>query len=93
MASPRHYGHSARDISNVMQKLQGRHKMLTHSHWSTLVCSVFRGDLASQYELIVTLKISYIHLILFAHDPLSLICVMLKFKFIWLINVWHVKGM
>lgn len=28
-----------------MQKLQGRRKMLTHSHCSTLVCSVFRGDL------------------------------------------------
>lgn len=44
MASPRHYGHSARDIANVMQRLQGRCKMLTHSHCSTLVCSVFRGD-------------------------------------------------
>lgn len=36
MASPRHYGHCARDIANVMQKLQGRCKMLTHSHCSHL---------------------------------------------------------
>lgn len=39
MASPRHYGHSARDIANVMQRLQGRCKMLTHTA-HTLVCSV-----------------------------------------------------
>lgn len=32
MASPRHYGHTTRDIANVMQRLQGRRKMLTHTH-------------------------------------------------------------
>lgn len=47
MASPRLHGHSARDITNVMQKLQGRCKMLTHSQRSTLVCGVFRGDLVT----------------------------------------------
>lgn len=31
MASPRHYGISAQDITNVMQRLQGRRKMLTHT--------------------------------------------------------------
>lgn len=41
MASPRRYGHSTRDITNVMQKLQGRCKMLTHSKPSTSVLQRF----------------------------------------------------
>lgn len=43
MASPSRYGRSARDITNVMQKLQGRCEN-AYSHCSTWVCSSFRGD-------------------------------------------------
>ena len=43
MASPRHYGRSARDIANVMQRLQGRGFLLTHS-FSCSVCSGSKGD-------------------------------------------------
>lgn len=43
MASPLRYGRSARDITNVMQKLQGRCEN-AYSHCSTWVCSSFRGD-------------------------------------------------
>lgn len=96
MASPRHYGRCTRDITNVMQKLQGRCKMLTHSHCSTLVCSGFRGDLAlgmtqqnsvSPRHLTVTVKMPDMHLLLLTHDPVSFIFGELEFKFIELIDM------
>lgn len=43
MASPLCYGRSARDITNVMQKLQGRCEN-AYSHCSTWVHRSFRGD-------------------------------------------------
>lgn len=96
MASPRHYGHTARDIANVMQKLQGRLKVLTHSHCSTSFCRVFRGDLVlgmtqqKQHEKkrrTVAARTNHKHDFLFALDLVGLICGWL----VWRINVWYGK--
>lgn len=93
MASPQHYSHSNQDVTNVMRKLQGRCKMLTHSH-STLDCSVFRGDLVfgmtqqNRMHLRCLVKMPFSHLALVAHDHEFLICEVLQFKFMCLIHVW-----